>query len=578
MQKTIRFVRKIKEKCFQTPTLTETRLKQLTASCNQYIQNKAIPATVKILWPTLFNQDQTWWAHDGVLINALRLRGADVLPTLCNQLQSDECVIHGGLWQKSYERLYGQTRASLCNQCVQNDLRLWQIMQLEPIRLSQFISKTQSLAIWAEIDALFQEDWQNITYNGYALGKEIFKAVVNNNLQGEIRPHWQAEAKQIARHHAYNVIALMKAYEQVIATVTPDKVVGNGGFYYQWGVLNHLCQQKNIPYYRYYGIGLKPMSWNYALNCNDMVHLTPAWRTWQIQPWGTVEANKVRADLEKRGHCFDLTTAPDIRTRVENLHAQLVLQNKPTLLAFAGIIWDAATNVPSDAFANMYQWLFSTIEWFGKNPQYQLIIRAHPAEDIGPMVAPEHRTRFEKELIERGVVIPENVFIIKTDEKIDTYDLMHLADVGVVYTSTTGLEFACLGKPLITVGRAHYSHKGFTFEPRSSADYFNKIDRLLVQKWHGEQQAHYQELAMKYWYLFAFHGSTVTGLFETKKQKGLFAIRGMEAITAHPKALSASDLLPGKNAQLDYLCDSIMNNLPIMADNRWPPLNTEDFF
>lgn len=577
MQKTIRLVRKIKEKCFRTPTLTEIRLKKLTVSCNQYIKNKNISVTAKILWPTLFNQDQTWWAHDGVLINALRLRGAQVLPTLCNRLQSEECVIHGGRWQKSYEQLYGHTRESLCNQCIQNDLRLWQIMQLSPIRLSEFVSKTESHAIWTEVDALFQEDWQKIVYQGYPLGKEIFKAVVNNHLQGEIAQHWQEEAKQIARHHAYNVIALMKAYEQIITTFAPNKVVGNGGFYYQWGVLNHLCHQKGIPYYRYYGIGLKPMSWNYALNSNDMVHLTPAWDSWQLQPWGNAEVKQVCQDLEKRGHCFDLTQ-PEVQNRIQAIKQQLKLKNKPTLLAFAGIIWDAATNVPSDAFANMYEWLFSTIEWFRVRSQYQLIIRAHPAEDVGPMVAPEYRTRFEKELVKRGIVIPENVIIIKSDEKIDTYDLMHWADVGVVYTSTTGLEFACLGKPLVTVGPAHYSKKGFTFEPKSRVDYFDQLYNLLSQKWPRDKQSHFQELAMKYWYLFAFHASTVTGLFETKKQKGLFAIRGMEAIIAHPKELSANDLLPGKNAQLDYLCDSIMNNLPIMGENRWPPFQADEFF
>lgn len=576
MQKTIHFVRKIKEKCFPTRTLTETRLQQLTQSCNQYIKDNAIDAKLKIIWPTLFNQDKTWWAHDGVLINALRLRGAMVLPTMCNQLQSEECVIHGGLWQQSYERLYGLNRAALCNQCVRHDLRLWQIMQLSPVRLSKYVTPAQSEDIWQKVDALINDDWQNATYNGYALGKEIIKAVVNNNLQGEIKPHWQYEAKKIARHHAYNVIALMAAYEQLIAYYSPDRVVGNGGFYYQWGVLNHLCQQKGIPYYRYYGIGLKPMSWNYARNSNDMVHLSPAWDSWLQQPWGPKEVDKVQRDLSQRGHCFDLQQAPLVRVRVDQLKTDLSLKAKPTLLAFAGIIWDAATNVPSMAYANMYQWLMSTIDWFRAHPDYQLIIRAHPAEDVGPMVAPEHRTRFEKELVERGVDLPSNVFLIKTHDKVDTYDLMHLADVGVVYTSTTGLEFACLGKPLITVGPAHYSYKGFTYEVESVQHYDTLLLELLSQT-QDSMRTIRQTLAMKYWYLFAFHGSTITGLFETNQKKGMFVIRGMDAVIAHPKALTAQDLLPGVNAQLDYLCDAILNNWPIMGENRWPPLISENY-
>ena len=37
------------------------------------------------------------------------------------------------------------------------------------------------------------------------------------------------------------------------------------------------------------------------------------------------------------------------------------------------------------------------------------------------------------------------------------------------------------------------------------------------------------------------------------------------------KIKTAIDLLPGKNKHLDYVVDSIMEGLPILDEERWPP-------
>jgi hypothetical protein len=218
----------------------------------------------------------------------------------------------------------------------------------------------------------------------------------------------------------------------------------------------------------------------------------------------------------------------------------------------------------------MYEWLFSTIKWFEQHSEYQLIIRIHPAENIGENVAFEERTKLEKEIQERNIILPKNVFLILPEEKVNTYDVMHLADVGVVYTSTSGLEFACLEKPVISIGPSHYRNKGFTFDPNTQEAYFTLLEDLLNSSWSKEEARKHQLLAMKYWYLYSFHGSTVTNLFESNIQK-LSIRRGIEISSFHPKKLTAEDLLPQANEQIDYICESIINNLPFMGENRWPP-------
>ncbi|MCS5712324.1 hypothetical protein [Candidatus Berkiella aquae] len=578
-QKVISLARKIKRKIFPPkPSLTEIRLQQLTRSCQDYIQENGIKPQLKILWPTLFNQDHTWWAHDGILISALRLRGAQIIPTMCDKLQADQCMIYAGVWQNTREPDFKKRRAEICQQCVKQDNRLWQIMGIEPLRLSSYLNAQERQALWEQASQITAGDWASACVNDFPMGNEVWKAVVNNNLQGEIKPDWQAEANQLATHHTFNVLALMHSYQKVLATLQPDRVVGNGGYYYQWGVVNHLCQQQGIPYYRYYPTGLQPMSWNYALNTTEIVHVTPAWSSWLKQPWTEDQERQVKQDLKARGLYVDLEQEPEIKQRVANVATALKIDStKPTFLALTGVIWDANTNIKSDAFNNMYDWLFDTIEWFSHRPQYQLIIRVHPAENIVPTVGPELRSRFEKEVQERNIQIPQNVFIIKPEEKIETYDVMHLADVGGSYMSTTGLEFSCYGKPLIAIGPVHYADKGFTFEPKSKEDYFSLLENFLKEKQSAENRQHLQLLAMKYWYLYAFHASTVTGLFGTDQKDWLAIKRGIDVFSSHPKEMTAQDLLPGKNPYIDYFCDSVMNNLPIMGENRWPPKILEKY-
>lgn len=564
---------KIKKKCLPTkPTQTEIRLENLTKSCNEYIQKNSIKPKLKILWPTLFNQDQTWWSHDGMLINALKIRGVDVIPTMCDQLQSQECMIYGGVWQKATEPDFEKRREQLCNQCLQADLKLWDILDIKPLRLTSYITQGEKANLWEQVNHIMQSDWQNVVVDGYPVGREAWKAVVNNNLQGEIKAYWKETADAQASHHIFNILALKLAYERILKVISPDRVVGNGGYYYQWGVLNELCQRQDLSYYRYYYLGLQPMAWNYEKNTPALIHLSPAWETWINQPWTSSQVERVTEDLKQRSLHLNIANQPDIQARIARIKSELKLEDsKPVLLAFTGIIWDANTNFESEAFKNMYHWILETIKWFSAHPEFQLIIRTHPCENIVPSVGPKQRTTLIKELEQSGITIPPNVIVIKPEEKYDAYDLVHISRAASTYMSTTGLEYCCLGKPLLAIGPSHYTRKGFTYEPKSIDNYFEMLNQFLQEPIPLEQSKKIQELAMKYWYLFAFHASVVTGLCEMPHIDLTTLKRGMDGFHSYIRAISVNDLLPGVNEKLDYICDSIIGNLPIMGENRWPP-------
>jgi hypothetical protein len=80
----------------------------------------------------------------------------------------------------------------------------------------------------------------------------------------------------------------------------------------------------------------------------------------------------------------------------------------------------------------------------------------------------------------------------------------------------------------------------------------NKSENVYSQKT--------SQLAKKYWYLYAFHGSVVMD-FLNERSEGSSIL----------KNLTYKDLLPGANQYLDYICDEIIHDLPIMGENRWLP-------
>jgi hypothetical protein len=124
-------------------------------------------------------------------------------------------------------------------------------------------------------------------------------------------------------------------------------------------------------------------------------------------------------------------------------------------------------------FDTMSEWLRALIDFFREKDQMQLVLRAHPGElSLG--------TRQTCEDTVRAVApyLPPNIRFIPPHGDVNTYSLMRVADFGLVFNSTAGLEMAMRGIPVVMPVRAHYGGKGFTIDPTDREEYFAAIDRL----------------------------------------------------------------------------------------------------
>jgi hypothetical protein len=95
--------------------------------------------------------------------------------------------------------------------------------------------------------------------------------------------------------------------------------------------------------------------------------------------------------------------------------------------------------------------------------------------------------------------LPDNFAFLDYD--VNSYNVLDISDIGVVNTSTVGLEFAMVGKPILLISETHYRGKGFTYDAGSSEHYFEILDELIQQPALLPDQV---LLARKYYYMMMY--------------------------------------------------------------------------
>jgi len=176
----------------------------------------------------------------------------------------------------------------------------------------------------------------------------------------------------------------------------------------------------------------------------------------------------------------------------------LGLDKRPVALLATNVIGDSLTLGRQVFTDSMTEWLERTVQYFASCRDVQLVVRIHPGELItkGPSVADVVHNTLPS--------IPEHIHLVTADAKINTYDIVEIADVGLVYTTTVGMEMAMSGLPVIVVGNTHYRGKGFTQDPASWEDYMDLLATVLS----GHGLAHLSEpqveQAWNYAYRFFF--------------------------------------------------------------------------
>jgi hypothetical protein len=158
----------------------------------------------------------------------------------------------------------------------------------------------------------------------------------------------------------------------------------------------------------------------------------------------------------------------------EQTRKALGLDDRPVVLLAANVLGDSLT-LGRDVFAeSMGQWMTRTVQFFASRPRIQFVIRIHPGETIVP------KAKSMAAVVRAALPeIPEHIHVIAATDKINTYDLIEIADLALAYTTTVGMEAAMNGIPVISCGQTHYRGRGFTIDPNTWDEYFAALEKVL---------------------------------------------------------------------------------------------------
>lgn len=209
---------------------------------------------------------------------------------------------------------------------------------------------------------------------------------------------------------------------------------------------------------------------------------------------------------------------------------------------FTNVTWDSAVIGRDLAFSSMHEWLAASIEYFSDHPEHRLIVRVHPVEIKRPGM--ETREPVADFVNDQYPNLPENIVLLGPEDPTHSYPLMEEADLGLVYTSTVGLEMATMDKSVLVAGLTHYRGHGFTNDAESPDHYRRLLDQLLEDPRSG---THDLEASRRYAHVF-FIEAAVPQPFVTEPIPGL----------ARLGVKNLDELRVGANRDLDELCDSIL--------------------
>ena len=278
-----------------------------------------------------------------------------------------------------------------------------------------------------------------------------------------------------AREEAYYESAHKSlAIGSAIAEWKPDRVLMSHGIYSTWGPARELLLEKGVSVATY-GKGKKKQTIKFNWNTSaDWWDVAEEWKECSDTPLTKSQQKQIDDYLaSRRDHKKDsLVYNFGVEQSAEQTKKRLGLDpSKLTFTLFTNVLWDAASAQREIAFANPIEWVLETIGWFKNHPKRQLILKIHPAEVVIGTKQP-----FADIIRAQFPELPENVRLLEPHEEVNSWSIINVTDLGLVHTSTVGMELPLEGVPVAVVSKTHFRDRGFTIDVASKQEYFELLE------------------------------------------------------------------------------------------------------
>ncbi len=283
----------------------------------------------------------------------------------------------------------------------------------------------------------------------------------------------------------------------------PDAAIIPNATILEMGVVYHVARHLQIPTVTFEFSDQRERIW-LAQNMEIMRHETDD--LWEAKGDAPLEDDQLQRlqDLftaREGGRTWKNFARKWQQTSVQGankVRAKLGLDDRPVVLLATNVLGDSLTLGRQLFSRTMAEWIERTVRFFAGREDVQLVIRVHPGETL------THGASMVDVVKAELGEIPPQIHLVEPEQKVNTYDLLDFADLGLVYTTTVGLEMAMRGIPVIVAGQTHYRHRGFTYDPDTWEVYFDTLNVLLSDLEAGRLSQEQVELAWRYAYLFFF--------------------------------------------------------------------------
>ena len=258
----------------------------------------------------------------------------------------------------------------------------------------------------------------------------------------------------------------------------PDYIVVPNGTIQEMGVLYRIAKWMEIPVTTYEFGEQRKRFW-VAQNREVMRQETDdLWEVKKNIPISDEDFDRMRSMLSARQRAdlwenFTRRWQGSEKVGAEQIRNELKLDNRPIVFLATNVLGDSLTLGRQTFSKNMAEWIERTVQYFAERKDAQLIIRVHPGETL------THGQSMVDVVNHLMPSLPSHIHLIKPTDKINSYDLVDIATVGLVYTTTMGLEMPMSGVPVIVAGQTHYRGRGFTMDPDSWVAYYKMIGNVL---------------------------------------------------------------------------------------------------
>lgn len=481
---------------------------------------KQTPATAarpqRIIFFTVLGSHSFMIGSELALARALRARGHEVHVVICDGILP-ACENHSvGLGENEWlER---------CQKCALRGEALTEAAGIQTHKLSQLEQSAKDSAA----DAILSK--QNFSY---IVESALYKYFRVGRLQGTA-----SEQEQKIKVEAACEITARAAI--ACARLKPDRVVMSHGVYSSWAPALMIFQSMGIPTL-VYNKGKKRnsvvMNWVKGLMDWDV---SAEWEKVKDLPLTPSQHQAIQSYLEARiTHKGDALkyNFGELEERQKTLQRFNLDENKPIMVLFTNVLWDAASAQKEIAFPNAVDWVMQTIQWFADHPEKQLVVKIHPAEVVIGTNQP-----FVKEIERVFPKLPPNVRVIAPEEKVNSWSITQITSLGLVHTSTPGMELPLSGIPCLVASGVHYRGKGFTVDIESREQYFQLLQDFPKINFDAEKA---KTLALRYAHL----------LFERYHLDWSFMVEGDYGRYVAVNARSDAEL--NQNATVQLLCEKI---------------------